>query len=232
VSGLRLLGEAPGLRIVEKPAGLPVFPPHADPGGDCVLARLRAAGLAAHPGPWPAGFEGGIAHRLDGPTSGLLLVAADPDALAALRQRFASGALRKRYRFLSRRDVPWDAHHTEAPIAHDPRHKGRMVVERGAATPHRGRWLPARTDFRRVGVGLHGLPLWEAEMRTGVMHQVRVHAASLGLALAGDRRYGGGPLPAGFEAEFALHHCAVLGLERPTPPCPPPDWWRAEAPAR
>ena len=68
------------------------------------------------------------------------------------------------------------------------------------------------------------LHCWEARMSTGVMHQIRLHAASIGLALAGDRLYGGGawtfPRPDG--AHFALHHIGISGpglqpCEAPSP---------------
>ena len=209
------------IRTLAKPAGLPVFPPHADPEGDCVLARLLVeekwrAGVA-----WPEGFAGGIAHRLDISTSGALLVADDVEALARVRSWFSDHQLSKTYRLLAARDVPWDENRCDLPIAHDPRRKGRMVVKRGQATPHRGRWYPAETRFRRV-VGR----VFEAHMRTGVMHQIRVHAAFLGIPLAGDRRYGGGELPdAPPGVTFYLHH---LGIEGPdgfrSDPVPLPGW--------
>lgn len=212
------------LQTVSKPAGLPVFPPHANPRGDCVLLRLLEAQPWRAELPWPEGFAGGIAHRLDISTSGALLVARDPDALQELRSWFAERRLDKTYRFLAARDVPWDEHRCDRPIAHDRRHKGRMVVQRGQNTPHRGRWYPAETRFRRVRGRL-----FEAVMTTGVMHQIRVHAAFLGLPLLGDARYGGGReaegLPPG--ATFFLHH---LGVEGPggfrSDPVPLPGWAR------
>ena len=190
-------------RTLSKPAGVPCFPPHAEPGGDCVLARLLAADPARADQPWPDGFAGGIAHRLDVSTSGALLVADDPTELAAIRDAFAAGALTKTYRFVAARDVPWHAHTCDLPLAHDRRHARRMVVQRGASTPHRGRWYPAHTAFRRIDGAL-----WEAVITTGVMHQIRVHAAFVGLPLAGDRLYGGGPTPehAPPGATFLLHH--------------------------
>lgn len=220
-----------------KPAGLPVFPPHADPEGDCVLARLRAARPEQVEAAWPFGFRGGIAHRLDVSTSGQLLVARSIEDLEWLRELFGRRWLRKRYRFLSARWVPWTEHIVDARIAHDRRRKGRMVVERGKRTPHRGRWYEAETRFRRVAATLEeALPegaehvdgsLWAAEMRTGVMHQIRIHAAFAGVALAGDRRYGGGPSPwvRPEGVHFHLHHLGVEapGLE-PTP-VPLPPWW-------
>lgn len=206
---------------VNKPPGVPCFPPHGDPGGDCVLRRLLDAepSRAAHP--WPDGFAGGIAHRLDVSTSGALCVADDPEELRTLREAFASKALTKTYRFRTTRDVPWDDHVCALPVAHDRRHKRRMVVQRGQNTPHRGRWYPAETRFNRLGPWL-----WQAQITTGVTHQIRVHAAFVGLALAGDRLYGGGPQPpdAPPNATFLLHHVGMHGAGVRTAPVPTPPW--------
>jgi 23S rRNA pseudouridine1911/1915/1917 synthase len=209
------------LRTVPKPAGIPVFPPHGEPAGDCLLARLLADEPERGTVAWPEGFAGGILHRLDTSTSGAVAVADDPHDLEALRGLFREHRLVKRYRLLSARDPGWDENAVEAPIAHDPRHKGRMVVQRGRHTPHRGSWLPACTAFRR----LEGR-LFEAEMRTGVMHQIRVHAAFLGIPILGDRRYGGGVTPddAPDGVTFFLHH---VGLSMPglrTASVPDPPW--------
>ena len=215
------------MRTVYKPAGLSVFPLHDDPGGDCVLARLLAAESARVGEPWRPGFEGGIAHRLDRSTSGAILVADDPGELERIREAFRGRALRKTYRFVAAKDVPWSENICEVRIAHDRRRKGRMVAERGASTPHRGRWHDARTRFQRVSGRL-----WQAEMRTGVMHQIRLHAAFVGIPLLGDRRYGGGPTPAGAPdgVDFFLHHLGLSGPGVATTPVARPAWthsgWR------
>lgn len=222
-------GETTRLLLLVKPAGIPVFPPHADPEGDCLLARLRAARPEQAVGPWPDGYDGGLAHRLDTATSGAVLAARTPEDLVWLRGLFAGRALVKTYRFVSARDVPWDSHVVTTALAHDARRKDRMIAQRGADTPHRGRWYPAETRLRRLG-RLGGLGIWEARMKSGVMHQIRAHAASVGLALAGDAIYGGGPPPdfAGRpeDAPFLLHHLGVAGPDLPPlPPLPPPAWW-------
>lgn len=210
------------MRTVHKPAGLPVFPPHDDPQGDCVLARIDTDPSVA----WPDGFDGGIAHRLDVSTSGALLVADDPDELARLRDAFRDRTFVKSYVFRAARDVPWHTHETSVRIAHHRRRKGRMVVERGRSTPHRGRWYEAHTAFRRRPGGI-----WEATMHSGVMHQIRAHAAFLGLPLLGDRRYGGGPTPddAPPGLTFYLHHVGMAGPAGRTTPVPWPDWVPEEA---
>jgi 23S rRNA pseudouridine1911/1915/1917 synthase len=192
-----LLGRAGDLLFVEKPAGIPCFPPHGDPTGDCLLARLRRADLLGV-GAFPPGFEGGLAHRLDTLTSGFLVVATTPAALAAVRAEWPT--LRKFYRFRSSAPVKFHERVITAPIANHARHADRVVVQRWPRERHRGRWLEAWTGLRRLPS-----PWWEAEIRTGVRHQVRAHAAFAGLPLDGDGLYGGSPgVP-------ALVHTAILG---------------------
>ncbi|MBN2800465.1 MAG: RNA pseudouridine synthase [Deltaproteobacteria bacterium] len=205
-----------------KPHGLPVFPLHQDPGSDCLLARLLASDPWRAALPWPQGFEGGILHRLDLSTSGAVWVADHPDEVEALRALFAERRLVKRYLLLTAKGVPWDKNRCQFALAHDRRHKGRMVVQRGPDTPHRGEWIPADTAFERVRGRL-----FRATMRSGVMHQIRAHAAFLGIPLLGDSRYGGGATPRGAPAGlvFYLHHEGLTGPKGvATAPVPLPDW--------
>lgn len=220
------------LFTVDKPAGLSVFPLHANPEGDCLLHRITEAGLSALES-WPAAYSGGIAHRLDIPTSGQIVVAKHRSGLEDLRHLFQSKQLIKRYRFLTAKPVSWTQHRNDRPLAHDRKQKRRMVVQRGNQTPHRGKWLPAVTEFQYIGPVQGGLHGWEASMSTGVMHQIRLHAASIGLALVGDRLYGGGawdfPRPDG--AHFALHHIGIKGPGLQPCEAPLPDWWPQPLPS-
>lgn len=214
-----VIGESSALLFVAKPSGVPVFPPHAEPDGDCVLARL----LVARPSQalaFPAGFEGGIAHRLDTLTSGFVVVAKSVAALELVRGEW--GKLSKFYRFYSSAQVAFVDVVVTAPIAHHPRKKDRVVV--GEHGRHRGQRRPAWTRLRHLGEGW-----WEAEIRTGVLHQVRAHAAFAGVPLDGDTLYGGLSLverePADFRAAGpTLVHVGIVG-ERwsfwlPDPPGP------------
>jgi 23S rRNA pseudouridine1911/1915/1917 synthase len=214
---------------LDKASGLPVFPHRDRPDEPSLLGRLLAARPEQSEVDWPEGFGGGILHRLDGWTSGLVVAARSLEALERGREAFAGHRLRKRYRFLTGRDVAWHEHEVEHPLAHDRRRKARMVWRRGADTPHRGRWYPAATGLRRLGP--HDLPpgcdphpaachLWEATIRTGVMHQIRVHAASAGLPLLGDRLYGGGG-----QGRFWLHHRTVEGWPGEPPVVDEPADW-------
>ncbi len=194
-----------------------MFPPHSDPLGPCLLRWW--SDQRELPG-FPAGFEGGLAHRLDVSTSGVVLACHDPEVLGRAREAFADKRLRKTYRFLSSAPVGFDRVDVSLAVAHDRKRRDRMVVRRGPRSTHRGRWYPARTELRRVTGAL-----WEARIETGVMHQIRVHAASAGLPLDGDRIYGGAPLEVAPEGvDFALHH-ARMGGWGACPYCPPPAWW-------
>lgn len=205
-----------------------MFPPHVDPGGDCVLRRLLAVQPDRAAIQWPEGFEGGILHRLDTSTSGAVAFARDPEELARVRALFAAHRLMKSYRMRVARVPDWAVNHCERPIAHHPKRRDRMVVQRGPHTPHRGRWYPAATFFRRVDRSGDRV---DASIATGVMHQIRVHAAFLGIPLLGDALYGGGPTPPDAPAgvAFFLHHAGFAGesddgVEVVSAPVPAPAW--------
>lgn len=215
---------------LDKPAGLPVFPPHADAQGDCVLARLLADQPWRGETAWPEGFEGGIAHRLDTSTSGALLVADNLEELARIRDCFREHRFVKTYLFLAGKDVPWDRNGCDKPLAHAKKKRGRMVAQRGHHTAHRGKWYPATTAFERIRGRL-----FRATMSSGVTHQVRVHAAFIGIPLAGDPVYGGGSLPSSVPpgVTFLLHHVGLRGPEGfITLPVPQPGWANAPKPTR
>jgi len=217
-----VIKETPSCLWLNKPAGIPVFRPHTDPNGDCLLARLLAARPAQH-ADFPTGFEGGIVHRLDVSTSGAVLAVKGPEHFASLRALFTDKRLVKTYRFLSNAQVPWIKNEVLAAIGHDKRRKKRMVVQRGKTTPHRGKWYPAKTHFRHIEGRL-----WEAVITTGVMHQIRAHAAFVGIPLAGDKVYGGGDLgcpKAPEDVLFALHHLGLAGGDLPEVEAALPEWF-------
>jgi len=128
-----------------------------------------------------------VPHRLDRDTSGLQIVALTRDAYAEWRRRFQSGEVTKRYHawvWGEPREKSWSA---DWPLAHDPSDARKMVAA-GPKVRHRPPVLSARTDFE-VLEKRGGMVLLEAVCRTGVTHQVRVHAAQSGLPLVGDALY-------------------------------------------
>ena len=214
---------------LRKVSGVPVFEPHDGCGGSSLIGEL----LAAHPEQrqpsggvhWPDGFGAGIAHRLDTSTSGLVIAARSLEALEEARAAFSERRLRKRYFFLTDRHVDWDEHLVDHPLAHDRRKRSRMTWKRGRSTPHRGRWYEAQTRFRRIEDRVSGCHLWQATITTGVMHQIRVHAAAVGLPMLGDKLYGGSEDPRR-DGRFYLHHETLTGWPSDSVPVLslPEDW--------
>jgi 23S rRNA pseudouridine955/2504/2580 synthase len=128
-----------------------------------------------------------LVHRLDRDTSGVLLVAKKRSALTALHAQLRDGEVDKRYLVLVR--GPWRDAMRKVDV---PLHKfSTREGERRVRVEDSGR--ESITIFRREKTWPdHDPPLalLEAELETGRTHQIRVHLAHIGHALAGDDKYG------------------------------------------
>ena len=190
--------------VVDKPAGLVVHP------GAGRATGTLAAGLLAR---WPE-LEGvgqtdrwGIVHRLDREVSGLLVVALTGVAYEKLVAALARRSVARDYRALVWGALAAATGTIDAPIGRNARFPARM------ATQVEGR--PSRTHYRRAAHWSQaGLSLVEASLETGRTHQIRVHFASIGHPVVGDRVYGR-PGPAGVDPHRVWLHAAHLGFEHP-----------------
>jgi 23S rRNA pseudouridine1911/1915/1917 synthase len=193
------------LLVVDKPAGMVVHPSAGHPTGTLVHALLgRAAARGESLGSVAGVGRPGIVHRLDRDTSGLLVVAKSDAAQASLMAQFGRWAVAKGYVALVRGAAPAARGRIEAPIGRHPRDRQRMAVVAGGRE--------ATTDYEVLGSS-GGYTLLRLEPRTGRTHQLRAHLAYLGLPIAGDLRYGGGPGPADLRRQFL--HAATLAFRRP-----------------
>jgi 23S rRNA pseudouridine1911/1915/1917 synthase len=196
---LTIVYEDTDLLVVDKPAGLTVHPAAGLPAGQAGVPQgtLAAALLAYRPE--LAGVGGperpGIVHRLDRDTSGLLVVAKNEAARAALARQWKEQQVEKGYLALvhGRLEPPQGV--IDAPIGRDTRHRQRMAVVEGgraARTAYRvRRYLPVRqAGLPETPRGRDVYSLVEVTPSTGRTHQIRVHFAALGHPLVGDRVYG------------------------------------------
>ena len=165
------------LAVVVKPAGVVAHPTTRRRDGTLVN-RLLGMRMPLAPAGGP--LRPGIVHRLDAGTSGLMVVAKTDEAYVALSAMFRRHDVDRRYLALVRGRVEHDVFAVEASLG---RRAARIVVD-----ADRGR--RAETAFE-VRERFARATVLEAAPRTGRTHQIRVHLASIGHPILGDRAYGG-----------------------------------------
>jgi 23S rRNA pseudouridine1911/1915/1917 synthase len=200
------------LMVVDKPMGLVVHPGAGNPTGTMLNALLHHnPALAELP-------RGGIVHRLDKDTAGLMVVAKTLAAHTRLVEMLSLHEVRRQYEAVvlgtmvagGTVDQPIGRHQ------HDRLKQGvRDVIDGGkeAVTHYR-----VRERFRAHS-------LIQCNLETGRTHQIRVHMAHIGHPLVGDQLYGNGlRLPRGASQELidALRgfrrqalHAEKLGFDHP-----------------
>ncbi len=120
-------------------------------------------------------------HRLDRETSGILVFARTEEAHRHLSAQFQVHSVTKIYYALVEGAMHQEAGIIDKPLTEHPSEPGKMVVA------HRGK--PSVTHFRVVEK-FRNHTLVEADIKTGRMHQIRVHFQSVGYPLAVDALYG------------------------------------------
>ena len=220
---LDVLFEDDSLLVVNKPAGLVVHPAAGNREGTLVNALLHHyPDLSALP-------RGGIVHRLDKDTSGLMVVARSLSAHKSLVEQLQARSVHREYLALVQ-TVLTAGGSVDAPMGRHPRDRLRMaVVESGK---------PAVTHYR-VLERFAAHTLVQARLETGRTHQIRVHMSHIRCPLVGDPLYGGRPkLPRGASAVLreairafrrqALH---AVRLQLIHPASGEAVGWEAEIPA-
>jgi 23S rRNA pseudouridine1911/1915/1917 synthase len=192
---LTVLHEDAELVAVDKPAGRPSHPLRPGETGtvaNALVARYPECATASEDS-----REGGLCHRLDIETSGVLLAARTREAWTAMRSAFGGRGVDKRYLALVTGPLA-DEGDIELPLRHHPRHPDRVEPALSGAEDAR----EAHSIFRVLGrAGEYSLV--EVRILTGVLHQVRAHMAGVGAPLVGDTLYGGREEPG--LSRFFLH---------------------------
>ncbi|MDX6601494.1 MAG: rRNA synthase [Solirubrobacterales bacterium] len=188
---LRIVHVDDALAVVDKPAGLVVHPAPSHTGPTLVseLGELLGGGADTE--------RPGIVHRLDKGTSGLLVVARNDEAHAALQGQVQRREVERIYLALARGRLASRTGTIDAPIGRASRQRHRMAVS-GAASRQ------ARTHFEVLEL-LMAETYLEARLETGRTHQIRAHFAAIGHPLVGDATYGG-EKKYGLERQFLHAH--------------------------
>jgi 23S rRNA pseudouridine1911/1915/1917 synthase len=206
---LRIVHEDKDILVIEKPAGLVVHPGAGNPAHtlqnallwfDATLGKLPRAGLI---------------HRLDKDTSGLLVVARNPEAQTSLSRQLEARTMSREYLALCV-GVMTGGGTIDAPIGRNRSDRLRMAI--------RGSGRPAVTHYRVIEK-FRAHTYLSVQLETGRTHQIRVHLSHLKYPIVGDPVYGGRfGQPKGASSELiallrafkrqALH-AATLGFDHP-----------------
>lgn len=196
----RVLYEDADLLVLDKPAGLAV---HGGSGVSLGAIELMRAAR-------PDATSLGLVHRLDRETSGCLLLAKKQSSLRRLQAQFREGTVEKIYLALLVGNLKSAERTVNAPLLTSERRGGERhvrVEESGKA---------ALTRFA-VEERLPGATLVRVTLLTGRTHQIRVHAAHIGLPLAGDDRYGhaADPIAERYGLKRLFLHAATIAFDSP-----------------
>lgn len=210
---LDILYEDEALLIVDKPVGLVVHPAAGNRSGTLLN------GLLAHCPELAQLPRGGIVHRIDKDTSGLLVVAKTLSAHQELVAQLQEHSMTRRYEAVVHGVVTAGGTVNAALGRHQTQRQKRAVVEEDAPDAR-----PAVTHYR-IKARYRSHTHLTLQLETGRTHQIRVHMAHIGYPIVGDPVYGGRlKLPKGAAPELldflqqfrrqALH-ARVLGFEHP-----------------
>ena len=172
---LKVIFEDEHILVVNKPAGVVVHPAAGHADGTLANALLaHAPELGALP-------RGGIVHRLDKETSGIMFVARSSLAHKSLVAQLSERSVSRTYCAVCTGALTGGGK-IDAPIDRHPTARTKMAVVADGK--------PAVTHFRIAHRFKHYTQL-QVNLETGRTHQIRVHMAHRKWPLIGDPVYGG-----------------------------------------
>ena len=166
------------LLVVFKPAGLVVHPADSYKGESLLHYLLAHTTLASIGAPQ----RGGILHRIDKNTSGLLVIAKDNTTHLSLVQQFQNHSVYRKYLCFVCGAIGKTSGRIEKNICRHPR-------KRKIFTTHQTLGKKAITHWKNLQQWSY-VKLLECQLETGRTHQIRVHLNSLQMPIIGDNSYG------------------------------------------
>ncbi len=201
---LDILYEDADVLVVNKPKGMVVHPSAGHCSGTLVNAVMY------HCRDSLSGINGiirpGIVHRIDMDTTGALIICKNDHAHLKIAEQIKEHSVTRRYLGIVRGIVKEDAGIINEAIGRHPIDRKKMAI-------HVRNGKTAITHYRVIQrFSKH--TYMEFELETGRTHQIRVHMASIGHPLLGDRVYGSCKSFGNLQGQTL--HAAVIGFIHPS----------------
>ena len=181
--------------VINKPAGISMHAKNSKDQSKTIYSIFRTK-LASNDH-----LRGGIVHRLDKDTSGVLIMAKTIKELDYLQQQFASRLVDKTYIALVWGHLKYPRARIELPIKRSTKAPNKMSIDAlGKMAISEYKVLAEYDKYSLVQINIH----------TGRTHQIRVQFAHMGHPIVGDKLYGGKPMPEGLSRQFL--HAKSLAL--------------------
>jgi len=130
--------------------------------------------------------RGGIVHRLDRDTSGLMVVAKNEKSLVNLQNQFASHQVKKIYNALVFGKMEPEKGTINIALKRDPKNRTRFMVSKSKDAKEAVTKYKVNHELRIMN---QEVSLLEIELLTGRTHQIRAHFSAIGYPVVGDPVY-------------------------------------------
>lgn len=196
MSTLKIVYEDDDLILFDKPQGIPTTP--GEQVDFCSMVFESHPVLKKIPGHKPK--EGGLLNRLDNETGGIVFFAKSHEAFLYYLEAMNQERIEKYYLAIVEGilDKPG---RIQVPIAHHAKNAKKMTAVQGKAK-FRGTPQPAETSYIVLEKRKEET-LLEVKITKGVRHQIRVHLASIGHPIKGDKIYSKSPSNLEFHCLYA-----------------------------
>lgn len=197
VFDLKVIYEDEEILVVNKNSGISVHPSESNKSDETIIDKV----IAKYP-------DAKLAHRLDKDTSGALIIAKSLKIKNRLSKLFQDRKVKKIYLALVKGTPKTEKGRIEAALKRSTKDKKKIAIS------NQGRNAISKFQVKEI---YNNCSLLEVEIETGRTHQIRVHMASIGHPIIGDKTYGDAKINEEFEKTFNLKrqflHSYIIEIE-------------------